>query len=260
MTIANVFNVLSIQTTRLLSIVALVAFSIGGTAPAAAEEVPPDPQAYQLMINAVNARAVWDEKFPGFTADVKINYEGRLHAGDVKVLPDGEVKLTNLGSGSGRAKAWARDWLGEMVFHRMGTQEPNDQYRGMRMVGGENDPLGPLLVKNDPLHSSFRVDGKVIRQVNRDLGTGQQGDDGPQHVRINVLDTTLTQTGKVLPTQYVINYLDDDANLIAIDAVSSRFSKLGRYELPKWRRVITTRDGNMFAAEMTLSNHRLLSQ
>jgi hypothetical protein len=32
-----------------------------------------------------------------------------------------------------------------------------------------------MLVMHDPLHSSFRIDGKIIRQVNRDLSAGGQG-------------------------------------------------------------------------------------
>jgi hypothetical protein len=106
-------------------------------------------------------------------------------------------------------QAWAQNWLSEMVFHRPGAQESDDQYRSIRMVGGKNDPLGPMLVLHDPLHSSFRIDGKIIRQVSRDLSAGGQGHNGAQHMRVNVLKTAFTPIGKVLPTQFIVNYLND---------------------------------------------------
>jgi hypothetical protein len=144
-----------------------------------------------------------------------------------------------------------------MVFHRMGTQGSDDQYDHIRMIGEGHHPLGPELAMDDSFNSSFRVDGKVIRQVNRDLQGRGMGKHGPERVRINVLDTTLTPEGKVLPIHFVINYLDKKQELVAVEAVSSRFRRLERYELPQWRRVITTEDGKMTTAEMTLSNYRL---
>jgi hypothetical protein len=113
------------------------------------------------------------------------------------------------------------------------------------------------LAMDDRFNSSFRIDGKVIRQVNRDLDTGATGHDGPERVRINVIDTALTPEGNVLPIHFVINYLDKKQRLVAVEAVSSRFRRLEGYDLPQWRRVITTEDDKITAAELTLSNHRL---
>jgi hypothetical protein len=210
------------------------------------------PSAYETMVKAANARAVWDKSFPGFSANVDVNYEGQVHRGNIQVSPEAEVTLMELKPPDEQARSWALSWLGEMVFHRSGTDEFNHRYRGIRMVGSANHPLGPMLVTNDSANSSFRVDGKVIRQVNRDLNA-----EGTQRVRINVLDPASTPSGKVLPIQFVINYLDDQDRLIAIDAISSRFLRIEQYQLPQWRRVTTTEDGEMIAAEMTLSNHRL---
>jgi hypothetical protein len=239
-------------------IVSASLFVVGVSASFAADqEAPVDPEAYKMMVEAVNARAVWDQDFPGFTADIEINYEGRVHHGRVQVSSKGEVQLTELSAPDTRAQSWAEGWLGEMVFHRMGTQESDDRYREIRMIGQENHPLGPLLVMNDSFNSSFRVDGKVIRQVNRDLGGEVQDSGEPKRVRINVLETAFTPSGKVLPLHFVIHYLNDDEELVAVETLSSRFLRLKQYELPQWRRVITTEDGNMTTAEMTLSRHRL---
>jgi hypothetical protein len=242
-----------VQRTQPLCAAVLILYSVGGLLPAAAERAPADPEAYRLMTRAVNARAVWDEEFPGFSADIKVNYEGQVYRGKVQVLPDGSIKLTDLFKPHSRAWTWAREWLGEMVFHRMAAQGSDDQYRGIRMTRGRNHPLGPMLVLNDPFNSSFRVDGKAIRQVNRDL----QAEEGVERVRINVLDIAVTSEGKVLPIHYVNNYLNKKQELVAVEAVSSRFRRLDGYELPQWRRVITTEDEKMIVGELSLSNYHL---
>jgi len=250
-------NHLWLGTVRPIGAALLGLCGIAGTMSAAAEKATADPEAYRLMTRAVEARAVWGEAFPGFDADIEINYEGQVHRGKVRVLADGRVELTDLSPPQRQAESWAQGWLSEMVFHRLGAQESDDRYREIRMVGEENHPLGPMLAMDDPFNSSFRVDGKVIRQVNRDLQADGANEDGAERVRINVLDAAFTPDGKVLPMHFVINYVDNEEQLVAVEAVSSRFRRLNGYELPQWRRVITTADGEMTAAVMTLSNHRL---
>lgn len=232
----------------------LILCGIAVTPSFGAEQQPADPQAYKLMTRAVQARATWDEAFPGFTADVKLNYQGDPQRGTVRVARDGTIKLSGL---DGAARDWAYEWLGEMVFHRTGGQSSAAQYREIRFVGPKNDPLGPMLATGDEFDSSFRVDGKVIRQVNRNLAPAGARHSGPQRVRINVLATDTTPDGRVLPVQYVINYLDADDQLTGVEAVSSRFVQVGGYYVPQWRRVITTGDKTITSGELSLSNHRL---
>lgn len=55
-----------------------------------------------------------------------------------------------------------------------------------------------MLELDEQLDSGFRIDGKVIRQVNRDLTPGQAGG-GLKRVRINVLETRKTPEGRILP-------------------------------------------------------------
>jgi hypothetical protein len=240
---------------------AVVAFTLLSVAPLltddAAEAALTDAKARQLMTEAAQARALWDDSFPGFTADIKINYEGQVQRGEVHVTPNGLVKLRQESEGRGPVFAWAKGWLGMLAFHRMGGQEEEDQYQGIRAVGNPNHPLGVMLALDDEFDSSFRVDGKVIRQVNRDLSPAQASG-GLKRVRINVLTTRETPQGKILPLDFVINYLDDEQHLAMVETLSSEFVRLDGYDLPRWCRVITTRDGEMIAGVMQLSNHRLM--
>ena len=242
-----------------LVVAGLFLYGVTATVTLAAERAPADPDAYRLMNRAVQARATWDEAFPGFTADVQLNYQGEVQRGTVQVSREGAIKFSGLDGDP--ARAWAYEWFGEMVFHRAGGQSAADQYRDIRFVGHRNDPLGPMLATSDEFDSSFRVDGKVIRQVNRNLAPqGASPVGGPKRVRINVLATAGTPEGRVLPIQYVINYLDAEDQLTGVEAVSSRFVRLGGYNIPQWRRVITTGNKVITTGELTLSNHQLVNE
>jgi hypothetical protein len=238
-------------------LISAVIFALTLSIPLTAATAKEDSEAHRLMMRAVEARAIWDEAFPGFTADIAINYEGEIHRGQVRVTPQGEVELIDADESRSEALAWAQSWLGMLVFHRMGQGE-EDHYRGIRMVGDPNHPLGVLLALNDEFNSSFRVAGKIIRQVNRDLSAGETAEGTAlERVRINVLEARATPEGKILPLHFVINYLDDQRQLAMVDTLSSGFTRLQGYDLPRWCRVITTADGEMTAGVLKLSDHRL---
>ncbi|MDQ3797120.1 MAG: DUF3386 domain-containing protein [Pseudomonadota bacterium] len=77
----------------------ILGFCGTGTGPLrAAEKAPVGPETYHLMMRAVNARATWNAVFPGFNADIKVNYK-------VQVLPNGKIKFTGLSEP--HSQAWA---------------------------------------------------------------------------------------------------------------------------------------------------------
>src|SRR5262249_4528300 len=56
------------------------------------DEVKADQAATVLLADARAARAIW-ENFPGFTADVEANVEGKVTRGHVDVSPKGKLEL-----------------------------------------------------------------------------------------------------------------------------------------------------------------------
>lgn len=224
----------------------------------ASEAALTEAKAHLLMMKAVHARALWDDSFPGFTADIKVNYEGQVQQGEVYVTPDGLVKLRQGAEARSPALEWANGWLAMLAFHRTDDQDEEDQYQNIRAVGDPNHPLGIMLALDDEFDSSFRIDGKVIRQVNRNLSSAPTGS-GLKRVRINVLATRETPEGEILPLDFMINYFDDEQHLVMVETLSSGFVRVNDYDLPRWCRVITTRDGEMIAGLMQLSNHRLIN-
>src|SRR5437588_2162657 len=84
-------------------------------APAADKDAKPaaDPAATKLLADARAARAVWKD-FPGFTADLEVNIEGKVVKGRVTVDPHGDVALQLPDEEAGR---WARGTLASVVGH-----------------------------------------------------------------------------------------------------------------------------------------------
>ena len=74
-----------------------------------------DAAAEKLLADARAARAVWKD-FPGFTADVEVNVEGKVARGRVVVGPKGDVTLK---LPDDEHERWARRALASVVGHRL---------------------------------------------------------------------------------------------------------------------------------------------
>src|SRR5206468_1751970 len=84
---------------------------------ARAEKKPEeDPAASKLLADARAARASW-ENFPGFSADLQINVDGKITRGSVDVDAKGKVALTGIDD-SGLEKETLRE-LRSVVSHRL---------------------------------------------------------------------------------------------------------------------------------------------
>src|SRR5947209_949390 len=106
-------------------------------APARGDDVKPDPAATRLLAEARAARANW-AGFPGFTADVEVNLDGRVCRGHVEVKADGKL---NLDMEDKDAAAWARRELGSTVGHRLDNSASLDTPCAFADED-ENYPLG----------------------------------------------------------------------------------------------------------------------
>src|SRR5438094_7139729 len=89
----------------------------------AADEKPvakEDPAATKLLAEAIAARAVWKD-FPGFTADLEVNRDGKIVKGSVEVSAKGkvEVKIKDEGKEADKLASKAKETLASVVGHRL---------------------------------------------------------------------------------------------------------------------------------------------
>ena len=206
-----------------------------------------DPEAVALFERALAARATW-EKFPGFTADVSGNVDGRAFSGKVTVAAGGDVTLS---LDENVVKPWVEEQLESIVNHRLPLPK-SDHAPTLRFGDREGaNPLGRLLIfDGGQFASSYRVVNDRITVVNRSLG--------PRNMTITVLDDRLNAEGKQLPQAFTVQYWNAaDGSLERTDSVSNRWVRVGSYDLPAAITVTTASKSGLSVRAIELTHHKL---
>jgi len=206
-----------------------------------------DPEAVALFERALAARVSW-EKFPGFTADVSGNVDGRAFSGKVTVASGGDVTLS---LDENVVKPWVEEQLESIVNHRLPLPK-SDHAPTLRFGDREGaNPLGRLLIfDGGQFASSYRVVKDRITVVNRSLG--------PRNMTITVLDDRLNAEGKQLPQAFTVQYWNaSDGSLDRTDSVSNRWVRVGSYDLPSAITVTTASKGGLSVRTIELTHQKL---
>jgi uncharacterized GH25 family protein len=215
--------------------------------PAKPTALKADPEATRLLADARAARANWND-FPGFTADLEVNIDGKVSRGRVEVSARGKVKLD---LGDEAAAAWARRLLASVVAHR--TDNSADLQTPCAFADANADhPLGRAIrVLNDEFHSSYRIRDRQVIVVNRHMKDTR--------FTITVLENALNEEKQFLPVSYVVNTWDLKADVLKrSEAHHQTWRRIGKFDLPLSETVVTAADGTLEARSMKLSNHKLL--
>jgi hypothetical protein len=209
-----------------------------------------DPEAVKLFEAALAARAAWHD-FPGFTAQIVADLDDRPFSGTVTVAADGGVTLD---LGEDPAPPWLQEQLESITMHRAASQAPSaDRPQPvLRFADDHPDhPLGPLLVfEGGHMATSYRVRDKQITSVNRVL-------DG-QNMSITTLVNELNPDGQYLPSAYVVRYWDEPTGkLLRSETVQDRWTRVGRWDLPRQHTVTSGGPDGFWVRTFTLSEHKL---
>ena len=191
-------------------------------------EPPADAEATKMLADARAARYMWNN-FPGFTANVEVNLDGKVSKGTVSVNEKGKVTFADL---SEEAQKWAKPILGSAIGHRIGGAVNETPCAFADEV--KDHPLGRLInVLNDEMHSSYRIKDRQIMVVNRDMNEGK--------FSITVQENKAMDNGQFLPASYVVTYWDPKSgNLTRSESHLQTWQRVGALELPKQIRVVST--------------------
>lgn len=208
-------------------------------------EVKANPEATKLLADARAARATWRD-FPGFTADLEVNVEGKVTTGKLEVSRKGAVKLELGGEGAG----WARRTLESIIGHRL------DNSAALKTPCAfvdevKDHPLGRAIrVLNDEFHSSYRIRDRQVIVVNRQAGTVR--------FTITVMENELNAEKHFLPACYVVNTWDLKGEALRSSATHHQtWQRVGKFDLPRTATVVTATAGKQEVRGIKLSNHRL---
>lgn len=215
------------------------------------KEKDADPAATRLLSEARAARALW-HKFPGFSARVVINQDGKKIPGQVTVSATGKVELkTDLADLTPEQEQVIKKVRGEiisLVSHRL----PGEKYETPCAFGDkvEDHPQGRLiLVLNDELHSSYRIRDRQILEVNRTSPGGR--------FTISVLENYWNKEKTYLPAHYVVNTWDKGGTLTSSTAHRNTWLRMGDFDLPETASTVNSANGGLTVRQVTFSAHKL---
>ncbi|MEK7358420.1 MAG: DUF3386 family protein, partial [Bdellovibrionota bacterium] len=212
----------------------------------------PDAEAVAMFEEAIAARAQWKE-FPGFTAQIAGDVDGRAFAGSVTVDADGGVKLD---TNDTPIESWVKDQLESIAMHRIASAQGSssgDSKPVLRFADEHTDhPLGRLLLfEGGSFASSYRVKDKQIVVVNRNMGK--------LNMTITVLDNDRNADGQFLPRSYTVQFWDGaTGDLRRTDTIQDRWERVGSWDLPTSHTVTTASEAGLSVRSFSLAKHELL--
>jgi hypothetical protein len=212
-----------------------------------------DPAAVALFEEAVAARAQWRD-FPGFTARITGDLDGRRFGGTVTIDAKGEVTFSDDDPSQTEAvSSWVEAQLDSLVLHRLPRPSPPGQSKPvLRFADARDDhPLGRLLIfEGGRFASSYRIRDKQIMVVNRHLGK--------ENLTITVLENERNADGRFLPRSYVVHAWESGTGrLLRTETVRDRWRQVGSWDLPAAHEVTTATDAGLSVQRFTLSKHKL---
>jgi hypothetical protein len=165
-----------------------------------------DPEATKLLADARAARDTWTN-FPGFTADIAVNLDGKVSKGTVKVSDKGDIELDVPDS---TAAKWAKSELGSIVGHRFISGPASDTPCAFADDVTDH-PLGrAIVVLNDEFHSSYRIKDRQIMVVNRNMKDS--------HFTISVMENRLSEDKKFLSSIFNVSTWDNGTGALLSSA------------------------------------------
>lgn len=209
-----------------------------------------DPQARQALEEVFGNTARWDAGFNGFTADVTVNINGKEEKGTVTVKGPKEIETT---LNDEKLKEFATENLASIAMHRGPRSFDQSDGKYKLAFGDEGThPLGRAVVMGgDGMKSFYRIKEGRIRQINRQA----------PHVSfsINIEDSVKNPEGKFLTKNYTVYYFNPkDKSIKNVESYTDEYTRVGGFDLPQQRRVISCEEGDVVVSTMTLENHKAL--
>jgi hypothetical protein len=205
-----------------------------------------DPAATKLLAGARAARANWDD-FPGFTADVEVNTDGKRSTGKVEVSGKGKVTLDM----KGPDREWARRMITSIVAHRL--DDGTTLNTPCAFADDVTDhPMGRAIrVLNDEFHSSYRIRDRQVIEVNRNMGDTR--------FTITVLANRQNAEKKYLPASYVVNtWVVKTGALRSSVTHHNTWKQVGKFDLPLNCIVVSASANQLVNRTLKFSKHKLL--
>jgi hypothetical protein len=217
-------------------------------------EAKDDPRARALLREAFENTARWQKDFNGFTADLRVNVNGKESRGTVTVKGPRDVAVT---LPDAEVQKWAENQIGMIAVHRGPRSFEESDGKYALALEEDGHPFGPkLLIQGDGMHSFYRIKDGRITQINRKMAHPGMP---PLGFTINVEDSALTQDRKYITTRYTVYYYaPQDGKLGNVESFTDSHTRVGASDLPATRRIISFENGQVVVRSLTFEHHKML--
>ncbi|HEY9705721.1 MAG TPA: DUF3386 domain-containing protein [Allocoleopsis sp.] len=160
--------------------------------------------ARDLFRAAYENRYTWDEKFPGYSANIQVIQGDETYQAKIKINADLTTEVSDIEDE--QVKKSIEDELQDIIRHR--KRSSFDTVHGKNeFTLGKTDDQGSteILVKGDAMGSNYKINGKIVSQVSRVMN-------GMAFV-IDTLETVDTGNGYV-PKRYDVVFRNAQTNEI----------------------------------------------
>ena len=216
-----------------------------------ADAVGNDARAHELLRAAHDAAYRLPPGFGGSTARVRYQSDAASAEGTVRVAGPRAIELEI--DVDDEARSWLTREIASMAGHRWHLPyEDADGKHTLVLRPEDDDLLGQfIVVANDRLDSSYRVQGAEISQVNRTMGQ--------MRFSIQIQERLATADGRILPSHFTVFYWSvEDGRLTRTDVYRDEYQAVDEVYLPFARRITTADDAGISARWLTFSGHQVL--
>jgi hypothetical protein len=216
-----------------------------------------DPAARALVKEAHSRMYKWPAGFGGYRADVRLNEEGRVVNGTVRLVPRKDTIVDLLGADPA-LEEWVRERLWTQGMHL--AYSPFEEGDGKYVLSFDPDedpavshPRGRrVFLTGGRLESWYRIKDQRYTQIGRITPMTQR--------RVNTIERyDLAPDGQQYSSHYVMTYFTlDGRSVIGVESYVNEYIEVQGIWLPLRRRMAYGEQGNVNTRVVELSNHEVL--
>lgn len=203
-----------------------------------------------LFRSAYENRYTWDEKFPGYTADVTYREGDKTYTGKCRINSDLTFEVSDVDDEAGKKAIHGQVW--EIAVHRV--RKPFEEVHGNNTFTlGETDETGAveIIMGGKAQGDRYKVRNNEVSMVHRHIHGVV--------VTINTFSSHDTGNG-YLSHRYDSIYSDPKTGALkgGRSEFEDTYEKIGNYYILTSRVIRTEQDGKVVTSEFSFSNVRLL--
>lgn len=205
--------------------------------------------ARDLFKAAYENRYTWDDRFPGYTAEVTLKQGNETYTGNIAIKGDYTVEVTGIEDEAVQESVYTQ--LRDVVTHRKRNSFASSHGKNTFTVG-ETDDSGAMeiLVSGDAMGSNYKIRGQEICQVSRVMGR--------MAFTIDTHESLDTGSGYAATRYDAVFRNPQTGDLFKELSFEDSFEQVGDYYVMTRQVVHSRENGQAIATEFNYSNIQLL--